>query len=78
MKALFEETPLSEIKEDDFISDFVLDLSEEILSNIGTGMGAYTESKGIRFIREAVASFIDKRDDIKSTRAQPLTLRKFS
>ncbi len=69
LKALFEETPLSEIKEDDFISDFVLDLSEEILSNIGTGMGAYTESKGIRFIREAVASFIDKRDDIESTRA---------
>ncbi len=71
LKALFEETPLSEIKEDDFISDFVLDLSEEILAKIGTGMGAYTESKGIRFIRQAVAKFIDKRDDIGSTGGIP-------
>lgn len=71
LKSLFEESPLSEIKEDDFISDFVLDLSEQILTKIGTGMGAYTESKGIRFIREAVANFIDKRDDIGSTGAPP-------
>jgi len=67
LKSLFEETPLSEIKEDDFISDYVLDLSEDILAKIGTGMGAYTESMGIRFIREAVANFIDKRDDIATT-----------
>jgi len=64
LKELFEESPLSEIKDDDFISDYVLDLSEEILTKIGTGMGAYTESKGIQFIREAVADFIGKRDDI--------------
>ena len=71
LKELFEETPLSEINDDDFISDYVLDLSEEILSKIGTGMGAYTESKGIRFIRQAVANFIDKRDDIASTDGMP-------
>jgi len=62
LKALFEETPLSDLRADDFVSDYVLDLSEEILAKIGTGMGAYTESKGLRFIREAVATFIDKRD----------------
>ncbi len=71
LKELFEESPLSEIKEDDFISDYVLDLSEEILANIGTGMGAYTESKGIRFIRKAVADHIDQRDDIVSNGGIP-------
>ncbi len=71
LKALFEETPLSEIKEDDFIADFVLDLSEEILTKIGTGMGAYTDSKGIYFIREAVANFIDERDGIGLTGGIP-------
>ena len=67
LKERFEETSHSEIKDDDFISDYVLDMSEEILANIGTGMGAYTESKGIRFIRKAVANFIDKRDEIAAT-----------
>ena len=69
LKALFEESPASDLKEDDFISDYVLDLSEEILAKTGTGMGAYTESKGMRFIREAVANFIDTRDDIAATGA---------
>ncbi len=67
LKALFEETPVSELQESDFISDYVLDLSEEILKGIGTGMGAYTESKGIRFIREAIARFIDERDEVELT-----------
>ena len=48
-----------------------MDLSEEILVKIGTGMDAYTESNSIRFIREAVVDFIDKRDDIATTRATP-------
>ncbi len=72
LKALFEETPISDLREDDFISDDVLDLSEEILAGVGTGMGAYTESKGIRFIRQAVADFIDKRDGVESTGWDPL------
>jgi aspartate/methionine/tyrosine aminotransferase len=33
-----------------------------ILSKLRTGMGAYTESKGPRFIREAIARYIDHRD----------------
>jgi aspartate/methionine/tyrosine aminotransferase len=68
LKALFEETPVSDLREGDFISDDVLDLSEEILERIGTGLGAYTESKGIQFVREAVARFIDRRDSIEPSR----------
>jgi len=71
LKALFEETPGSDFVAADFISDYVLDLSAEILEKLGTGMGAYTESKGIRFIRAAVAKFIDNRDDISSVRGVP-------
>jgi len=67
LKSLFEESPLSDLREDDFIPDDVLDISEQILANIGTGMGAYTESKGLRFIREAIAEFIDKRDGYESS-----------
>ncbi len=47
---------------DDFCSDYVLDLSERYLSQMETGMGAYSDSSGPRFIREAVADFIDRRD----------------
>jgi len=54
LKNLFEETALSPLGEEDFISDDVLALSENIHSNMGTGMGAYTESKGMQFIREAI------------------------
>jgi len=67
LKNLFEETALSPLGEEDFISDDVLALSENIHSNMGTGMGAYTESKGMQFIREAIAKFIDKRDDYQNS-----------
>lgn len=64
LKALFEETPFSDLKEADFLSDDVLSASEHILSKMKSGgTGAYTESKGERFIREAIAEFINKRDD---------------
>lgn len=46
----------------EFISDYVLDLTEQILKKMETGMGAYTESKGPLFIRQAIAAYIDKRD----------------
>ncbi|MDP6297743.1 MAG: aminotransferase class I/II, partial [Candidatus Marinimicrobia bacterium] len=45
----------------DFISKDVLDYAEEFLS-CGKGLGAYTDSKGPFFIREAIARFIDERD----------------
>lgn len=49
------------------ISDYVLNLSNQILSNIENGLGPYTESKGPLFIREAVAKYIDKRDKVDSS-----------
>ncbi|MCD6400738.1 MAG: aminotransferase class I/II-fold pyridoxal phosphate-dependent enzyme [Anaerolineales bacterium] len=66
LKDLFEENPYSDLKQKDFISDDVLAKSESILANLKSGMGAYTESKGPRFIREAIAEFINKRDDYKN------------
>ena len=62
IKELFEESPLSGLREEDFISEDVLALSETILAKTGKGVGAYTESKGFLFAREAIADFIDKRD----------------
>jgi len=63
LKDMFEEVPGSDIKETDFAPDDVLSVSENILALMKAGgTGAYTESKGERFIREAIAEFIDKRD----------------
>ena len=57
-----------EIKESDFIPDDVLSVSESILANMKVGgTGAYTESKGERFVREAIAAFINKRDGYEET-----------
>jgi aspartate/methionine/tyrosine aminotransferase len=50
---------------DDWACDYTLDLAEDMLSKLGTGMGAYTESKGPLFIRKAVAAYIDERDGPK-------------
>ncbi|MDP6533505.1 MAG: aminotransferase class I/II-fold pyridoxal phosphate-dependent enzyme [Candidatus Marinimicrobia bacterium] len=47
----------------DSYSDTVLNYAEDMLEKMKTGTGAYTESKGPLFIREAIAEFIDKRDD---------------
>ena len=46
------------------ISNYALELSENILTKMETGLGAYTESKGYYFIRESIANFIDNRDNI--------------
>lgn len=68
LKAMFEESPLSALKEADFSPEDVLSASEHILSRIKAGgTGAYTESKGERFIREAVAEFINKRDGFETS-----------
>jgi aspartate/methionine/tyrosine aminotransferase len=40
----------------------ILDRCEGLLAQVGTGMGAYTDSSGRRFIKEAIARFIDARD----------------
>ena len=67
LKNLFEKTPISKLREEDFIPEDVLSVSESIRSKMGSGMGAYTESKGMRFIRQAIAKFIDKRDDYQNS-----------
>ena len=53
----------------DFASDYVLAVCDDMLSKFGTGLGAYTESKGPYFIREAVAAYIDRRDGVATTAA---------
>ncbi|OQA35216.1 MAG: Glutamate-pyruvate aminotransferase AlaA [Acidobacteria bacterium ADurb.Bin340] len=42
----------------------VLETARKILAGTKHGVGAYSESKGVRFIREAVAAFIQERDGI--------------
>lgn len=65
LKDLFEETPGHPLRDQDFMTDEVLSLSELIISQSKTGTGAYTESKGFRFVREAIADFINQRDGVQ-------------
>ncbi len=44
----------------------VVRAARKILEGTKYGLGAYSESKGVRMIREAVASFISERDGIES------------
>ncbi|MFH2005870.1 MAG: aminotransferase class I/II-fold pyridoxal phosphate-dependent enzyme [bacterium] len=50
------------VAEDELVSEYVLELAERMLRGFKVGLGAYTESKGPLFIREAVARYIDARD----------------
>lgn len=45
----------------------IVDIASTMLDASRTGSGAYTESAGFKFIREAVAGFIDSRDGIDSS-----------
>ena len=42
----------------------VLETANQVLAGTRHGMGAYSESKGVRFVRDAVARFITRRDGI--------------
>jgi len=44
------------------ISEYTLEYADNIVKNLSYGLGAYTESKGPRFIRDKIAKFIDNRD----------------
>lgn len=45
------------------IPEEILDVAAKMLDGLGQGQtGAYTESKGPKFVRDAVAAFIDRRD----------------
>lgn len=40
--------------------------AQDLLTGSRNGLGAYSESKGLRYIRDAVAAFITRRDGIKA------------
>src|SRR5512139_1342902 len=63
--ALCQYPDLMERARDAFPAD-VIETSRAILKGTRHGLGAYSESKGVRFIREAVAAFIRERDGIDS------------
>jgi len=63
--ALVEYPELLDRATDLFPSD-VIETARFIFQKSQHGLGAYTESKGLRFIREAVANFIERRDGIKA------------
>jgi aspartate/methionine/tyrosine aminotransferase len=48
-------------------SNYAINKAKHILKENPIGMGAYTQSAGIPFIREAVAEFISERDGIESS-----------
>jgi len=51
------------------ISEFEIALAETVLTHLAGGVGAYTDSNGLAFVRAAVARFIDGRDEIALTGA---------
>lgn len=61
MLALMQYPELAQKSPEAFPSD-VLERAAFLLKASGGGLGAYSESKGLRVVREAVAEFITKRD----------------
>ena len=61
--ALCEYPDLARMAAGSFPAD-TIEAAEKILKGSRFGLGAYSESKGVRFIREAVATFIHERDGI--------------
>jgi aspartate/methionine/tyrosine aminotransferase len=58
---------ISESESTKVFSNYALEKAKFILQENPIGMGAYTQSAGMPFIREAVAKFISKRDNIQSS-----------
>lgn len=63
--ALCEYPALAELAPSVFPAD-VVRAAHAILRGTQHGLGAYSESRGVRFIREAVASFIEHRDGVRA------------
>jgi len=61
--ALCQYPELMELCPGQFPED-TMDAAKSVLAGTVHGVGAYSESKGVRFIRDAVADFIHKRDGI--------------
>ena len=62
----YPEAIINERKKGNLISKDVLNYTEDFLAHCKS-LGAYTESMGPLFIRDAVARFIDNRDDVTSS-----------
>jgi len=73
INAFYKKKPgsFTNFEERDFVSDYVLDYAENILSRMDAGIGAYTDSSGPAFIKESVARYIDARDGVDSSRGKP-------
>ena len=73
LKTLWRKRPeaLAGFQEQDFVADYVLAVSEEMLGHLSCGIGAYTESNGPLFIRQAIARYIDARDGVDSAGGVP-------
>lgn len=71
MRAYNRKIATSFPKEEIFFSDYIIEYAEKLISHFECGLGEYTESKGLKFIREAVAKFIDKRDGLSSPPSDP-------
>lgn len=54
------------VKENNLYPKDVIHRAQKIIQNNPHGMGAYTQSSGLSFIRQTVAEFIKKRDGIQS------------
>jgi len=53
----------------------VIKRAKHIMEKNPTGTGAYTQSTGVPFIREAVVEFIRKRDDIPADKDKIMLIR---
>jgi aspartate/methionine/tyrosine aminotransferase len=62
--ALCEYPALMELAPEAFPAD-VIETAKAILAGTKHGLGAYSESRGVRYIREAVAEFILERDHMR-------------
>ncbi len=64
LSKIFRSRPeaFASLTDEDFACDYVLDVCDDMLAKLSTGLGAYTDSKGPYFIREGIAEFIDRRD----------------
>jgi aspartate/methionine/tyrosine aminotransferase len=63
--ALCEYPELAQLTPAAFPADAIA-TADRLIKGTRFGLGAYSESKGVRFIREAVAGFIAERDGIKT------------
>ncbi|MEM4248119.1 MAG: aminotransferase class I/II-fold pyridoxal phosphate-dependent enzyme [Candidatus Nanoarchaeia archaeon] len=71
MRAYNRKLGIGSSNEEPFFSDYIIDYAEKLISHFECGLGEYTESKGLKFIREAVARFIDRRDGPSSPPSDP-------